>query len=59
MKPNEIAIAEEALRGAAEMIGAGTLRVNGVRIKAVHRGNVMSVFPPGVAEIVRRYLRGY
>ena len=59
MQPNEIAIAEEALRGAAEMIGAGTLRVNGVQIKAVHRGNVMAVFPPGIREVVRRYLRGY
>ena len=59
MKPNEIAIAEEALRGAAEMIGAGTLRVNGVQIKTVHRGNVMAVFPPGIREVVRRYLRGW
>ena len=59
MKPNEIEIAEEALRGAREMIGAGTLRVNGVQIKTVHRGNVMSVFPPGVREVVRRYLRGW
>ena len=41
------------------MIGAGTLRVNGVQIKAVHRGNVMAVFPPGIREVVRRYLRGW
>lgn len=59
MKASEIAIAVAALKGAREMIVAGTLTVNGVRIKAIHRGNVMQVFPPGVREVVRRYLRGW
>jgi hypothetical protein len=59
MTPNEIQIAQQALAGAAEMIRAGTLMVNGVKIRAVHKGNVMSVFPPGVREVVRRYLRGW
>lgn len=59
MKPSEIVIAEEALRGATAMIAEGSLRVNGVQVKRIHRGNVMAVFPPGVAEVVRRYLRGW
>jgi hypothetical protein len=59
MSENEIQIAEQALKGARERISAGTLFVGGVQIKSVHRGNVMSVFPPGVREVVRRFLRGY
>lgn len=52
-------IAEEALKGANEAIKAGKLKVNGVQIKSIHRGNVMDIFPPGIAEQVRRILRGY
>lgn len=59
MTASEVAVAQDALKGAAEMIAAGSLRVNGVTVKAIHRGNVMQVFPPGVAEVVRRYLRGW
>ena len=54
-----MSIAEQALQGAREMIKAGKLFVNGVQIKSIHRGNVMSVFPPGIREEVRRMLRGY
>lgn len=59
MSENEIQIAKDALQGAMEMIKAGTLFVKGVQIKAIHRGNVMAVFPPGVREVVRRFMRGY
>lgn len=52
-------MAEQALKGANEMVKAGKLFVNGVQIKAIHRGNVMQVFPPGIREAVRRILRGY
>ncbi len=52
-------MAEQALQGAREMVKAGTLKVNGVQIKSIHRGNVMDIFPPGIAEQVRRILRGY
>ncbi len=59
MSENEIQVADQALKGARERIAAGTLFVKGVQIKAIHRGNVMDVFPPGVRELVRRYMRGY
>jgi hypothetical protein len=59
MSENEIQIAEQALKGARERISAGALFVNGVQVKAIHRGNVMDVFPPGVREVVRRFMRGY
>lgn len=59
MTAEQVTVAQDALKGAAEMIAAGRLTVNGVQVKAVHRGNVMSVFPPGIAEVVRRYLRGW
>lgn len=59
MSENEIQIATQALKGAQERISAGALFVNGVKIKAIHRGNVMSVFPPGIREVVRRFMRGY
>jgi hypothetical protein len=59
MTASEIEIAEQALKGAREKIEGEDLWVGGVRIKAVHRGNVMVIFPPGVREIVRRYLRGW
>lgn len=54
-----MSIAEQALKGANEAIKAGKLFVNGVAVKSIHRGNVMQVFPPGIAEQVRRILRGY
>ncbi len=56
---DEIALAEQYIQAAREQIKAGSLVVGGVTIKALHRGNVMSVFPPGVNELVRRYLRGW
>lgn len=59
MTANEVAVAEGALKGAGEMIKAGTLRVNGVVIKAIHKGNIDGIFPPGIRELVRRYLRGW
>lgn len=59
MSENEIQVAEQALKGARERIAVGNLFVKGVQVKAIHRGNVMDVFPPGVREVVRRYLRGW
>jgi len=58
MTPSQIEIAEQALKGAREAIKAGKLYANGVQIKSVHRGNVKAVFPPGVREVVQRYLCG-
>ena len=59
MTTEQIQTAEQALAGARTMIEAGTLFVSGVAVKAVTRSNVMAIFPPGVREVVRRYLRGY
>lgn len=59
MTADEIAMAEQYITAAREQIKMGTLAVGGVTIKALHRGNVMRVFTPGVAELVRRYLRGW
>lgn len=59
MSENEIQIAEQALKGARERIAVGTLFVNGVQVRAIHRGNVMAAFPPGIRELVRRYMRGW
>jgi hypothetical protein len=44
---DEFAVAEQAVKGATEA---------GIHVNA---GNVMKVFPPGVRNLVRRYLRGY
>ena len=54
--PEQNAMAQELLRGAREEIAAGRLKVHGVKIKAVTKANARDVFPPGCAEIVRRYL---
>lgn len=59
LTPEEFALAEQYIAGANEQIKVGGLKVNGVTIKALRTGNVMSVFPPGVNELVRRYFRGW
>lgn len=59
MNENDRQIAEQAIAGAQEQIKAGTLTANGVRVKVIGKHNVMAIFPPGVREVVRRYLRGW
>lgn len=49
MARNVLALANEAAK-------AGTLYADGVQVKAIHRGNAAKVFPPGIRDIVRRYL---
>ncbi len=59
MTQDETLVAEQAVAGAREEIKAGRLFVSGVQIRALGRHNCMQVFPPGVRELVRRYLRGW
>lgn len=59
MSENDRQIAEQAIAGAQEKIDAGMLVANGVKIKAVRKHNVTAIFPPGVADKVLRYLRGW
>lgn len=59
MNENDRQIAEQAIAGAQEKIDAGTLKANGVKIKAIRTHNARAIFPPGVDEKVLRYLRGW
>lgn len=49
-------MAADVLRGAHEKMAAGNLYVGLVQVKAITRANAAAIFPPGVREIVRRYL---
>jgi hypothetical protein len=49
-------MAREILKGANEKIAAGQLWIGLVQVKEITRSNADKVFPPGVREIVRRYL---
>jgi hypothetical protein len=59
LTPEEFALAEQYIAGANEKIKTGSLVINGVTIKALSTGTVMSVFHPGDHELVRRYFRGW
>lgn len=54
--PNEDIIARESLDAALEQLRAGKLYIDMVQVKAITRSNAAQLFPPGIADIVRRYL---
>ena len=63
MKTNNAALTEietmtasQYVQSIREAIAAKTLFVRGVQIKALHRANYRDVCPPGIRDMVRRYM---
>lgn len=52
----EIMTASQYVQGITEAIQSKTLFVRGVQIKALHRANVKDICPPGVCDLVKRYM---